>query len=292
MLCLDWSQGGTATYTRIKLLILLLPTVIVGIWEVVRHQYLMPYISMDTGNYLTPLLVLVSSMALLLPLFSLLERNQRELERKRAEMAALEAREQLAGELHDGIAQSLFLLSVRIDKLEHSRRRGEVAPESIEQLRQTVHEVNRYVRQAIANLKLPVTGERSFTLEESVKAQLARLAREAMVEATLDWTLDDAALPAKDKAELLSCIREAIINVRKHTRADKVAISGHGDPAGWTVTVRDNGAGIVHDDPFAVQGSYGLRIMRERAGRMGWELRLHSGTEGTVVEIAKGGESG
>ncbi|WP_151734859.1 sensor histidine kinase [Paenibacillus tengchongensis] len=291
MLWLDWSQGGTATYTRIKLSILLLPTVMVGIWEVVRHQFLMPYISMDMGNYLTPLLVLVSSMALLLPLFSLLERNQRELERKRAEMLALEAREQLAGELHDGIAQSLFLLSVRIDKLEHSRRKGEVTNESIEQLRQTVHEVNRYVRQAIANLKLPLSGEQSFTLAESVKAQLARLAREAMIEASLDWKLDDAALSAKDKAELLSCIREAMINVRKHTRADKVAISGYGDERSWSVTVSDNGAGIGHADPFAVQGSYGLRIMRERAERMGWKLALTSGPEGTTVEIAKGGEA-
>lgn len=57
------------TYTRIKVLILLIPTVMVGIWEWVRHQFLMQYISMDTGNYLTPVLVFMFSIILLLPLF-------------------------------------------------------------------------------------------------------------------------------------------------------------------------------------------------------------------------------
>ena len=55
----------------------------VGIWEFVRHQFLMQYISMDMGNYLTPVLVFLFSIVLLLPLFRMLERSQRELERER-----------------------------------------------------------------------------------------------------------------------------------------------------------------------------------------------------------------
>lgn len=263
----------------------------VGIWEIVRHQFLMPYISMDIGNYLTPVLVFLFSIVLLLPLFSLLERNQRELEQERAVKTAMEAREGLAKELHDGMAQSLFLLSVRIERLEQNRRNGEVSGESIEQIKKTVHEVNSYVRQAIANLKVPVSVAQNFTLEQSVKEQLAQMASEVMIEVSLDWSLDDEALTSAEKAELLSCIREAIINVRKHTRAGKVAISGQGGRERWRVAVTDDGAGIPYEDPFAVSGSYGLQIMRERAERMGWRLSLGSDAAGTLVEITKGGDA-
>lgn len=277
------------TYTRIKVLILLIPTVMVGIWEWVRHQFLMQYISMDTGNYLTPVLVFMFSIILLLPLFRLMERNQRELEQERAATGAMEAREALAKELHDGMAQSLFLLSVRIDRLEQIRKEGSVSADSVDQIKKTVHEVNRYVRQAIANLKVPVSGVESFSLERSIHEQLAAIAGEVMIEVSLDWHLEEQALTAAEQAELLSCIREAIINVRKHTRAGKVSVSGQGNEHGWLVTIADDGAGIEHDDPFAVNGSYGLQIMRERSRSMGWALQLHSGADGTTVEIVKGG---
>lgn len=259
----------------------------VGIWEVVRHQFLMPYISMDVGNYLTPVLVFVFTLILLVPLFSLMERNQRELERERALKDAMKAREGLAKELHDGMAQSLFLLSVKIDRLQASRKSGEVTEESVDQIKKTVHEVNRYVRQAIANLKVPVSEQHSFSLEQSVKDQLAQMANEIMIEASLDWSLQDEALSPSEKAELLACIREAIINVRKHTRAAKVSITGEGDRSRWKVIVADNGEGFQHN-PFEVSGSYGLQIMKERIERMGWKLQLTSTDEGTNVEITNG----
>lgn len=264
-----------------------MPTLMVGIWEVVRHQFLMPYISMDLGNYLTPVLVFVVTLVLLVPLFSLMERNQRELEEERALKEAMKAREGLAKELHDGMAQSLFLLSVKIDRLEASRRNGEVTEESIDQMKKTVHEVNRYVRQAIANLKVPVSEQNSFSLEQSIKGQLAQMANEIMIEVSLDWALQDEAFSQAETAELLSCIREAIINVRKHTRAAKVSITGEGDARSWRVIVVDNGEGFQHN-PFDVSGSYGLQIMKERAESMGWQLRIESSAGGTVVEITKG----
>ncbi|GGF71592.1 hypothetical protein GCM10010912_15890 [Paenibacillus albidus] len=269
-------------------MILLLPTLMVGIWEIVRHQFLMPYLSMDMGNYLTPVLVFTVSIVLLLPLFSMMERGQRELEQERAAKHAMEAREGLARELHDGIAQSLFLLSVKIDRLEQNRRNNEVSEDSVQQIAKTVHEVNHYVRQAIASLKVPASGPINLTLEQSVRGQLAQIAGEVMIDASLDWGLPDESLMPLEQAELLSCIREAMINVRKHTRATEVSISGQGSREHWRVTVRDNGGGFRHD-PFTVSGSYGLQIMKERAASMGWNLRVSSVDEGTLVEIVKGG---
>ncbi|ULO05530.1 two-component sensor histidine kinase [Paenibacillus sp. 19GGS1-52] len=271
-------------------MILLIPTLMVGIWEILRHQLLMPYLSMNMGNYLTPILVFVFTIVLLVPLFSIMERNQQELERERAAKHAMEAREGLARSLHDGIAQSLFLLSVKIDRLEQNRRNGEVSEESVHQIQKTVHEVNHYVRQAIADLKVPFSDPQTLSLEQSVQAQLAGIANEVMIEVSLDWSLPDDIFTPLEKVELLSCIREAIINVRKHTRAAKVSIFGNGDKKQWRVAVVDNGGGFVQD-PYSVSGSYGLQIMQDRTEQMGWKLQLESGSAGTLVEITKGGSS-
>ena len=106
------------TYKQLKWLILLVPTITVGLWEYVRHEYLLPYISMDTGTWLTPVTVLLVTFTLLTRFFSKMENIQKQLRIERAEKAALQEREQIAHGLHDGVAQSLFLLSIKVNQLE------------------------------------------------------------------------------------------------------------------------------------------------------------------------------
>ena len=43
---------------RLKWLILLIPTLTIGLWEYVRHAFLLPYMSMEHGNFLAPFIVL------------------------------------------------------------------------------------------------------------------------------------------------------------------------------------------------------------------------------------------
>jgi len=109
------------SYRQLKWMILIVPTLLIGIWEYVRHQFLMPYLSMDTGNYLTPVLLFMISVTLQYKWFRKLESMQEELQKERSLKASWEEREQLARELHDGIAQSLFLLSVKVDRAEKDR---------------------------------------------------------------------------------------------------------------------------------------------------------------------------
>lgn len=140
------------SYKQIKWMILLIPTITVGLWEYIRHQFLMPYLSMDAGNWLTPVIVYLVSVTLLSRLFRMLESARAALEQERASKTALAARDQLARELHDGISQSLFLLSVKADKAGRSLS-GTNHEQEIREIQKTVHEVNTYVRQAIAQLR-------------------------------------------------------------------------------------------------------------------------------------------
>ncbi|MEJ8307152.1 sensor histidine kinase [Saccharibacillus sacchari] len=312
------------SYTQIKWLILFLPTAVVGIWEYVRHQFLMPVLSMDAGNMLTPVLVFLVSVTLLRRLFALLERMQRELEQARTVKANLEAREELARELHDGIAQSLFLLSVKLDRMERGADEAGLGSE-LGAVRRTVHEVDRYVRQALANLREPaksglaVPGRGSivgiesldthrkilettdvggagnlaageYTTEESMAARVSRLAEEAMIDVRVDWKLPDERLASREKAELLACIREAVINVRKHAQAAHAEVIGRSNEKGWTVEIADDGRGF-DGDPLSASGRYGLKIMADRAQEMGWSFELDSKPGRTSVKLGREGDA-
>ncbi|MWV43248.1 two-component sensor histidine kinase [Paenibacillus sp. HJL G12] len=275
------------SYKQIKWMILFVPTLTVGLWEYVRHTLLMPYLSMEAGNFLTPVFVFLISMTLLSQLFYRLEQVQEELNKERAENAALAARDLLARELHDGIAQSLFLLSVKMDRAE-ARQKNTRERSDMEEMRKLVHEVNRYVRQAIANLRFPAqTDEKEY--EDSIKSRIEHTAMEAFIHPDLVWTIPDQSFTAKEKVELLACIREALLNIQKHAHADRVWVTGSGNEDAWTVRIDDNGRG-TELDPFQLKDRYGLRIMKERAQELKWRVDFISMPKGSRVEIRKGDE--
>ncbi|PYE45408.1 two-component sensor histidine kinase [Paenibacillus barcinonensis] len=278
------------SYKQIKWMILFIPTITVALWEYVRHQFLLPYISMDLGNWLTPVFVYIVSITLLTRLFQMLEKMQRELERARADKAALEAKEQLARELHDGIAQSLFLLSVKAEKLEKgSRKEPEQHNENILSIRKTIHEVNRYVRQAIANLRQDREESRlEETKESALQHQIKSMIRDIRTPIIVDWDMKDNPMENKEKIELLACVREALINMDKHAGASSGHIKADGLSNSWKISITDNGQGF-EGDPFAKKNKFGLRIMKERCSEMGWVMNMYRENEQTIVEIRKGG---
>ncbi|MEN1989733.1 sensor histidine kinase [Paenibacillus hubeiensis] len=272
------------SYKQIKWMILLIPTVTVGLWEYIRHQFLMPYLSMDAGNWLTPVIVYLVSVTLLSRLFNMLESARAALEQERSTKAALEARDQLARELHDGIAQSLFLLSVKTDKAERSLA-GSEHERDIREIRKTVQEANDYVRQAISQLRY-VPGHSAMPGKAPLLGQVKSIVNDTVPSARVHWQLDATFLTPKEQVELLACIREALMNVRKHAEATDVRIDAKGDSTFWTIRIEDNGVGI-NGDPFALKERYGLRITKERAAQMGWFFSLESKPGLTRITIGK-----
>ncbi|MBB6669730.1 sensor histidine kinase [Cohnella nanjingensis] len=271
---------------RIKWLILWIPTVTIGLWEYVRHAFLLPYMTMELGNLLAPFIVLVVTMTLVRGLFQRLEHSQSALQRQRSVSAALEERERLAAELHDGIAQSLFLLAVKLDQLDQAAGGEPAVRELAAQLRETVRVVHEDVRQAIANLRMPPSAE-----GDAWVVPLRELLGEtsAIIEARAEfrWTIPEDSLSDKEKVELHACLREALLNVRKHARAQTVQVVG--EPTGnggFRCAVEDDGVGF-EGDPLQAQGRFGLRMVRDRARRMGWTFAIERRNGRTVVELAK-----
>jgi signal transduction histidine kinase len=95
------------------------------------------------------------------------------------------------------------------------------------------------------------------------------------------------ALPEEMEQHLLRIAQEAVTNVLKHAGASKLWIKLHSEARSLYLRVVDNGRGFEERDAFsAAGGHFGLLGMRERAQRLGGELRLasHPG-EGTEVEV-------
>jgi len=278
-------------YNRIKWLILSIPTITIALWEYVRHAFLLPYISMDLGNLLAPVIVLLVTVTLVRMLMGRLENVHKSLQQERAVKAGLMEREQLARELHDGISQSLFLLSVKLDRLEQETAGGQAA-ETVSQLRSTVRHVYEDVRQSIASLRTePTVADVQWM--QAVK-QLADDFARIGLPVEVDWRLSDTVLTNKEKVELLAIIREAMFNVQKHARASRMKVhAAAAEDGGFRCSVVDDGMGANRTE-LEAKGRYGVRMMKDRASAMGWRLDIAQASSedalnGLAVEVTKEG---
>lgn len=268
-------------FKQIKWLILIIPTIVVGAWEYIRHEFLLPYISMDLGNWLTPVIVFTVTITLLLKLFMIYEQMQEELKKERAEKAVFKERERIARELHDGIAQTLFLCSVQLQQLKIKHPELELN-EVCRHLRQ-VHED---VRQSIYNLKSPPSG--SMTWLDQLHHWIDQYELDTGIQVTINIQLAENDLLPKEKVELFACIREALTNIRKHANAKQVRLELISTTSGWKLIVEDDGIGF-RGNPFKLANRFGLVIMRERAQQLGAQLLLERIGDKTRLTVEKRG---
>lgn len=104
------------SYRTLKIIAILLPPLLIGGFELIRHSVLLDNLSMDVGNYLITILTLIISYVFTTWMFKNIEENNQRLTAEREMRAVYEERERLAKELHDNIAQTLFLLKVNLKK--------------------------------------------------------------------------------------------------------------------------------------------------------------------------------
>jgi two-component system, NarL family, nitrate/nitrite sensor histidine kinase NarQ len=278
-----WKKGEGLKYKQIKWLILITPTVTIALWEYIRHTSLLSYISMEMGNFLSPILVFIVTLVFLRHLFSVLERMQEELRSEKTKKAALIEREKLARELHDGIAQSLFLLSVKTNKF---GRKNQLEHDlDFQKIKQTLQHVHEDTRQAITNLKY-LPNEDPFSWTETIYQYVTELENYHLMDVQLQWGIQENTLSPKEKVELFACIKEAVVNVIKHAKTNRIWIHAKEIDNGWICQIKDQGIGFT-DETIQSSKGYGLQIIKDRARDMEWEFSMERIENETIIELKK-----
>jgi two-component system nitrate/nitrite sensor histidine kinase NarX len=201
--------------------------------------------------------------------------NQRLVSRDR-ELAVFEERSLLARELHDSIAQSLAFLNIQVQMLEDSLQRdarGEVG-EVLAGIREGVQESYDDVRELLTHFRARVKHEEDIGV--ALRQMLTRFGTQARLKTEFSDTGTGVPLHAESQLQVLHILQEALSNVRKHASATRVGLTVHRD-AVYRFAVSDDGRGFnVDAAPDAAEAHIGLRIMRERAQRIGGNIELRS----------------
>jgi signal transduction histidine kinase/streptogramin lyase len=198
----------------------------------------------------------------------------------------LEERARLAREIHDTLAQGFVGISSQLDAVALSMAE-EPSP-----ARKYLDMARRMARHSLTEARRSVMDLRASVLEGQALAAALESAMPmwtagTRVDVEVEVTGPETVLPQEVEQHLLRIAQEAVTNVVKHSGASRIAIKLHAEASKLCLHIKDNGRGFESGDVFSSQGGhFGLIGMRERAERLGGEMRLASNPgEGTEVEV-------
>jgi signal transduction histidine kinase len=209
-------------------------------------------------------------------------------------LAALEERERIAREMHDGLAQALGLLHL---KLQDARERAVEAGRagSTQDLQEMIAITDRAyeeVRQSIFGLRTRISRRLGFipTLTEYLHEFNVQNGIAVEIETPDDRQFQ---LPPASEVQLIRIVQEALTNVRRHARTDRAWVRLDRDGPWIRVTIEDHGRGF---EPGTLASSgrlhFGLRGMQERAEGLGGKLEVDTAPgRGTRIAAMLPGES-
>jgi two-component system nitrate/nitrite sensor histidine kinase NarX len=198
------------------------------------------------------------------------------------EAAVAEERALLARELHDSIAQGLAFLKIQVGLL-----RGAVQRADATRTLQGLAELDAGVQESLADVRELLLHFRTRTNEEDIggalRTTLRKFEHQTGLPAQLEVEGHGLPLPADVQVQVLHVVQEALSNVRKHAGASRVTVRLR-QAAPWCIEVRDDGIGF--DGGEADETHVGLRIMRERAARIGATVAVATAPgAGTCVSL-------
>ncbi|MFC8877334.1 GAF domain-containing sensor histidine kinase, partial [Streptomyces ardesiacus] len=184
------------------------------------------------------------------------------------QIAVLEDRDRIARDLHDLAIQRLFATAMTLQSagklIDHDKARQRVLravndlDETIKIIRSTIFGLRSRDDEMASGLRTRVVGAVGDAVGVLGFAPSVRMAG-----------LLDTHVPGRIADHLLAVLSEALANVARHARADRVDVLLETDGREVCLTVSDNGVGCAPGGRRS-----GLRNMEERARRCGGGLEL------------------
>ncbi|MGE5249582.1 MAG: type IV pili methyl-accepting chemotaxis transducer N-terminal domain-containing protein [Bacteroidota bacterium] len=201
-------------------------------------------------------------------------------------IAALEERNRIAAEMHDGLGQTLSYLGLMTDEMAAllAEEQYDAVGENLHRTREAIDQAVRETREAISSLlNLPRPGADLYVRLRQITEEFIRETK-----LPVSWQQDPGSAPecTPEAAEqVLNIAREALNNVAHHAHAKHVAVQMARDGGSYCIVIQDDGNGFDTAQP-SPSGHFGLQIMQARAAHIGGRVEIQSSPgEGTRLRL-------
>ncbi len=221
---------------------------------------------------------------------SIRQASQAQLVEQQRTLAALDERDRVSRDLHDGLAQVMSSISLQTQAAQTLLAQGhdEAANSSLASVLQLSRDANADIRNFILGLRTPQTSA-SPDLFSTLVDFLREYGEQSDIQASLSIPSDysfPALAPAAEE-QVLRIIQESLANTRKHAQAHKVEILFSADERSLQVAIMDDGVGFdIHQQQSDELPHFGMNMMRDRVKILGGRLDVRSAPgQGTKILV-------
>jgi signal transduction histidine kinase len=198
--------------------------------------------------------------------------------RHSAEVAVHEERRRLALQLHDTVGAMLFTIGAGVRKLSDDAVEDPVLRAQLRAIERQASDAAAVFRESLQALH---ASPEAVALAVGLRADCRGFSERAGVPARL-LLLDELPPLHSSRARVLAdVVREALLNVEKHARANSVLVSVFCANDGVTVAVADDGVGVRSSD--SERPGLGLAALADALGRIGGYLTVGGNDDGGVT---------
>jgi two-component system, NarL family, sensor histidine kinase UhpB len=190
----------------------------------------------------------------------------------RALSAQEEERKRIARELHDGTAQTLAALRVRL-RIARSLEDGEARNQLLERISGDLGEAAEELRRIAQGLRPPALD--MLGLAPAIESYARGVGETAGVTTALDLQPVEGLLSPDAELALYRIVQEALSNVARHSNAGTVRVRLEREQRSVTARIEDDGRGFGVRAEMT-NGGLGLYGMQERAAYVGGSVEIES----------------
>ncbi|MFA6013914.1 MAG: histidine kinase [Gallionellaceae bacterium] len=203
--------------------------------------------------------------------------------RELSRVERLSARQEIANEIHDSLAQTLTYARMRVSVLKEAIRSENVvmAAKYADDLDEALEMGQKSARELVTDFRCEMNSEGLLAALNDITGEF-RKRNEIVLE--YHNQLVDLDLPLEYEIQIYHIVREALANIARHSGATHARLFVDKTFGYYVFTIEDNGSGACTFTP--VEGHYGVLIMRERAQRIHGTIKVESAAGlGTQVQL-------